>query len=58
VATTSTEAGTIVQSLVPVELAEQLKAQAEFERRSVSATIRNLIEDRLRSEIEPERGHG
>jgi hypothetical protein len=33
---------------VPVALAEQLKAQAELERRSVSATIRLALEDRLR----------
>jgi hypothetical protein len=42
--------GTVVQSWVPVALAEQLKAQAELERRSVSATIRLAVEDRLRRE--------
>jgi hypothetical protein len=38
----------IVQSVLPPELAEQLKAQAELERRSVSQTIRLALEDRLR----------
>lgn len=40
--------GTVLQSWVSVELAEQLKAYAEQERRSVSATIRIAIEDQLR----------
>jgi Ribbon-helix-helix protein, copG family len=40
--------GTIVQSWVPVPLAEELKQLAEAERRSISATIRNCLEDRLR----------
>jgi hypothetical protein len=38
----------IVQSVLPPELAEQLKAQAELERRSVSQTIRLALEDRFR----------
>jgi hypothetical protein len=37
----------IVQSVLPPALAERLKAQAELERRSVSATIRNFLEDQL-----------
>ena len=37
----------IVQSVLPPALAERLKAQAELERRSVSATIRNFLEDSL-----------
>jgi hypothetical protein len=41
------DTGTIVQSWVSPELAEQLRAEAEFERRSVSLLVRNLIEDRL-----------
>lgn len=44
--------GKVVQSWVPAELAEQLKAKAELERRSVSSTIRLAIEDRLRSDEE------
>jgi hypothetical protein len=48
--TTSTESpGTVVQSWVPVALAERLKAQAELERRSVSAVVRLAVEDRLRA---------
>ena len=39
--------GKVVQSWVPAHLAEQLKAQAELERRSVSSTIRLAIEARL-----------
>ena len=46
------ESGRIVQSWVPPELAEQLKAQAELERRSVSSTIRLAIEDKLRADEE------
>ena len=42
--------GIKIESWVPVPLAEQLKAQAELERRSVSATIRNALEDQLRSD--------
>lgn len=37
-----------VQSVLPPDLAEQLKAQAELERRSISATIRIALEDQLR----------
>jgi hypothetical protein len=55
VAASTETPGVVLQSRVPPELAEQLRAQAELERRSVSATIRILIEDRLRREIEPER---
>lgn len=40
--------GTIVQSWVPIPVAEQLNAQAELERRSVSSLIKLAIEDRLR----------
>jgi predicted transcriptional regulator len=48
VATETKERGrVIVQSVLPPALAERLKAQAELERRSVSATIRNAIADAL-----------
>lgn len=46
------ESGKVVQSWVPPELAAQLTAQAELERRSVSSTIRLAIEDKLRSDEE------
>jgi hypothetical protein len=49
VTTSTVSPGTVVQSLVPVALAEQLQAQAELERRSLSATIRLALEDRLRA---------
>ena len=39
--------GVIVQSWIPPELAEQLKAQSKAERRSVSAVVRIAIEDQL-----------
>ena len=48
-ATDAKQSGTvIVQSVLPPDLAEQLKAQAELERRSVSQTIRLALEDRFR----------
>ena len=37
--------GTVLQAWVPVELADQVKQEAEAERRSVSAVVRHLIED-------------
>jgi hypothetical protein len=37
----------VVQSVLPPGLAARLKAQADAERRTVSATVRLLIEDRL-----------
>jgi Ribbon-helix-helix protein, copG family len=40
--------GTRVQTWLPISLAEQLKAQADLERRSVSAVIRLAVEDQLR----------
>ena len=40
--------GTRIQTWLPISLAEQLKAQADLERRSVSSAIRNLIEDAVR----------
>lgn len=39
----------IVQIRIPQELLDQAKAQAEAERRSLSAWVRLLIEDRLRA---------
>ena len=51
---TKSSTGTRVQTWLPISLAEQLKAQADLERRSVSSAIRNLIEDELRRD-EPER---
>ena len=47
-ATAMKPTGTRVQTWLPISLAEQLKAQADLERRSVSSAIRNLIEDELR----------
>jgi hypothetical protein len=44
-----------VQAVVSLDLAEQLRAQAELERRSISATIRNALEDQLRRRSKPER---
>jgi hypothetical protein len=52
VAASTQSPGVIVQSWVPPELAEQLKAQSKAERRSVSAVIRIAIEDQLRLERE------
>lgn len=43
-----TETGTIIQSWVPVKLAEQLEAQAHDEHQSLSALIRATLEDRAR----------
>jgi hypothetical protein len=54
VATETKERGrVIVQSVLSPALAERLKAQAELERRSVSATIRIAIEDQLRRGARP-----
>jgi predicted transcriptional regulator len=44
--------GIVVQSWVPPSLAAELKRLAESERRSVSATIRLAVEDRLREQRE------
>jgi hypothetical protein len=52
---TTTEKSTAaerIQAWVPSSLAEQLRAQADLERRSISQTIRLAIEDRLRGEPE------
>lgn len=49
-ATSTQSPGVIVQSWVPPELAEQLKAEADLQRRSVSAVIRIAVEDQLRKE--------
>ena len=38
----------IVQSVLPPELADRVKAQALEERRSISQTIRLALEDRFR----------
>jgi hypothetical protein len=46
-ATRTTDPGMVVQAWVPSALARQIKARAEHERRSVSAVIRNAVEDRL-----------
>ena len=46
--TSTSDSGVIVQSWVPPQLAEQLKAEADLERRSVSAVIRIALEDKLR----------
>jgi CopG-like RHH_1 or ribbon-helix-helix domain, RHH_5 len=43
--TAAKSTGTIVQSWVPVELADELKEHAQRERRSVSSVVRNAIED-------------
>jgi hypothetical protein len=40
--------GTRVMTWLPISLAEQLRAEAELERRSVSSLIKLSIEDRLR----------
>jgi hypothetical protein len=50
VAIATKQTGVVLQSWVSPALAEALKAQAELERRSVSATIRLAVEDRLRRE--------
>jgi hypothetical protein len=52
VAIAAKESGKVIQSWVPVQLAERLKAQAELERRSVSSTIRLAIESKLRADEE------
>jgi hypothetical protein len=44
---TQTKQRVVVQSVLSPALAERLKAQAEAERRTISATVRLLIEDRL-----------
>jgi hypothetical protein len=46
--TTRQKTGTKLQVWSPPAVAEQLKAQAELERRSVSGLIRVACEDRLR----------
>ncbi len=46
--TATKTSGTRVQTWLPITLAEQLKAQADLERRSVSNVIKVAIEDRLR----------
>jgi hypothetical protein len=48
--TAEKSSGTRVQTWLPVSLAEQLKAQADLERRSVSAVIRLAVEDQLRKD--------
>jgi Ribbon-helix-helix protein, copG family len=52
VAASTQSPGVIVQSWVPPQLAEQLKAEADLERRSVSALIRIALEDKLRGDQE------
>jgi hypothetical protein len=39
----------VLQSVVPAALASAVKAQADAERRSVSALVRNALVDQLRS---------
>jgi hypothetical protein len=48
------QSGKVIQAWVSPDLARQLKAQADAERRSVSATVRLAIEDRL-AQSEPGR---
>jgi hypothetical protein len=51
VATAETQSvGVVIQSWVPVALADELKRHAALERRSVSSAIRLAIEDRLRQD--------
>ena len=45
--------GIRLQTWLPIGLAEQLKAQADLERRSVSAVIRLAVEDQLRRSRSP-----
>lgn len=47
---TGEEKTTTIQAVVPVDLAAELRARATVERRSLSAVIRNAIEDALRPE--------
>lgn len=39
---------TTIQAVVPRDLAAELRARAAIERRSLSAVVRNAIEDALR----------
>ena len=48
--TAEKSSGTRVQTWLPLSLAEQVRAQADLERRSVSALIRLAVEDQLRKE--------
>ena len=50
----TTKSGEIVQAWVPVELADRLRRQAEVERRSVSSTIKNAIQDQLGKGTRPD----
>jgi hypothetical protein len=50
VAIATKQTGVVLRELGAPALAEQVKEQAELERRSVSATIRLAVEDRLRRE--------
>jgi hypothetical protein len=52
VATQTKETGVNVQTWLSPELADRLKAQAEEERRSLSQTVRNTLEDALRGSQE------
>ena len=53
----TTESGetkrTVLATWVPVDLAAQVKQEAEVGQRSVSRTIRLLLEDRFRQERRP-----
>lgn len=46
-APTAEKTGKRVQTWLPISLVEKVQAEAELERRSVSATIRIAIEDQL-----------
>jgi hypothetical protein len=55
VATAETQSvGVVIQSWVPVALAEELKRHAASERRSVSSVIRIAVEDAVRRDTSRE----
>ena len=51
-----TAPSTTIQTVVPINLAAELRARARVERRSLSAVTRNAIMDGLRPE-RPTAGH-
>jgi hypothetical protein len=56
VAIATKQTGVVLQSWVSPALAEALKAQAELERRSISATIRLAVEEQTAQEAGPMSG--
>jgi len=48
VAEQTTTQTTTIQAVIPTILAAELRARARIERRSLSAVVRNAIEDALR----------